>query len=633
MTTDEWGIHREYEDAFHRRRAPPQSTVDAIRRAMGADEPPSASEPRTIVIRFGDRIKIGPGDVTLEDGTAIPIRDSLPPDLPLGYHEFRPRDGQDPVRLIVSPGTCRLPAKRKDWGWAVQLYAARSKGSWGIGDLADLATLARWSKELGAGMLLINPLHAAAPVLPQEPSPYFPTSRGFRNPIYLRIEEIPGAKDAELDLAQLSAAGRALNENRRIDRDEVYRLKRQALVSIYERFRGDTEFDAYVAKMGASLVDFATFCALAHQHGRDFREWPLEYRHPANPAVAAFRQQNAPAVRLYSWLQWLVDLQLSAAASEIAIVQDLAVGFDPGGADAWMWQDLLASDMSVGAPPDLHNPWGQDWGIPPFIPHKLEQAGYEPFIQTIRGALRTPADCASITRWGCFVCFGFRAVLGERRHVCELSGPALLDIVALESHRAGAFVVAEDLGTVEEFMRDELMKHQMLSYRLLWLEDDHPSTYPERSMAAVTTHDLFTIAGLWSGSDFRSQQAIGLAPDRSSVDVVTSRIQQMTGLTATTPLPEVVTKVHELLAEASSMIVTATLDDALSVEERPNMPGTTNQWPNWRIALPSTIEEVQQRTLPQQIAEILDQRRRAEQCRLGKASKPPHWQRKSWRLH
>jgi 4-alpha-glucanotransferase len=608
MTTDDWGIHHEYEDAFRKRRAPPQSTLDAIRHAMSADAGTRPGEARTILVRPGDRVHVGPAEMALEDGTSLAIFDILPPDLPLGYHELR-RESQEPVRLIVSPGACRLPGKRRDWTWAVQLYAARSNGSWGIGDLADLAKLARWSKELGAGMILINPLHAAATGLPQEPSPYFPTSREFRNPIYLSIEEIPEAKSARIDLAQLASAGRALNNNRRIDRDEVYRLKRQALLLIYERFAGDDQFDAYVAKMGESLSEFATFCALAYEHGRDYRQWPNEFRHPASAAVGAFRRQSASKVRFYSWLQWLVDRQLAAAAGEISIVQDLAVGFDPGGADAWMWQDLLARDMSVGAPPDLHNPWGQDWGVPPFDPHKLAQAGYEPFIQTIRGALAHAGGLRIDHAMGMFRLFWIpRGASPDAGTYVNYPARALLDIVALESHRAGAFVVAEDLGTVEKYMREELMRHQMLSYRLLWLEEERPSTYPERSMAAVTTHDLYTIAGLWTGSDFRSQQQIGLAPHHESVDEVTSRIQSMTGLTADAPLPEVVTKVHKLLAEASSMIVAATLDDALLVEERPNMPGTTVQWPNWRIALPAAIEELQQRPLPRQIADILNHR-------------------------
>jgi 4-alpha-glucanotransferase len=609
MTADSWGIDLEYEDAFRTKRKSPQSTIDAIRKAMGATDSGNLPTPRSLVIRRGEPRNVGAGEVFLEDGSSLTIDSSLPPDLPLGYHRFRPHGQEQPVSLIVSPGVCPLPASRRLWAWAVQLYATRSGASWGIGDLADLRELARWSKELGASVLMINPLHAAAPVLPQESSPYYPTSRSFRNPIYLRIEEIPGAGEAGLKLPDLAAAGRALNSQRQIDRDEVFRLKRMALEQIFAQFRGDAGFDAYRNTLGTNLSNFATFCALAEQYGRDYRDWPPEYRHRSNAAVTAFREQHAQRVRFHAWLQWLIDQQLAAAARELPIMQDLAVGFDPGGADAWTWQDLLAREMSVGAPPDLHNPWGQEWGLPPFIPHKLEQAAFEPFVQTIRAALAHAGGLRIDHAMGLFRLFwipqGGKPTDGA---FVNYPAQALLDIVALESHRAGAFVVAEDLGTVQDTMRDAFMKHQMLSYRLLWLEDDPPSTYPERSMAAVTTHDLFTIAGLWSGSDFRNQESIGLNPHRETIEEVMHRITKLTGLAPDAPVSEVVMIMHRLLAEANSMVIAATLDDALLVEERPNMPGTTDQWPNWRIALPASIEEIQQNSLPRQIAEVLTKR-------------------------
>jgi 4-alpha-glucanotransferase len=606
---DAWGIDREYEDAFRKVRQSPPPTIDAIRRAMCAldrDAPPVA---RSLVIRQGEARAVGPGQLLLENGSSLAIERELPPDLPLGYHKFRPR-GQDEFHsLIVSPGVCPLPTNRRAWVWAIQLYATRSQSSWGIGDLADLRELARWSKELGASMLMINPLHAAAPVVPQEASPYYPTSRSFRNPLYLRIEEIPGAGEVRSQLAELAAAGRALNSHRHIDRDEVFRLKQTAWERLFAQFRGDADFDAYCQRWGPGIADFATFCALAEQHGRDYRQWPAELRHPRNSAVTAFREHNPARVRLHAWLQWLIDKQLAAAARELPIMQDLAVGFDPGGADAWMWQDLLAGEMSVGAPPDLHNPWGQDWGLSPFIPHKLEQAAFEPFVQTIRAALAHAGGLRIDHAMALFRLYWIpRGSKPADGAFVNYPAQALLDIVALESHRAGAFVIAEDLGTVQDTMRSAFMKHQMLSYRLLWLEDDPPSTYPERSMAAITTHDLFTVAGLWNGSDFRNQQSIGLNPRREAIEEVMGRIDKLTGLTPGAPLPEVALTVHRLLSEAKSMVIAATLDDALLVEERPNMPGTTDQWPNWRIALPSTIEEIQRRELPRQIAEILNRR-------------------------
>jgi 4-alpha-glucanotransferase len=608
MKTDAWGIDHEYEDAFKKKRTPPQTTIEAIRKAIGAHVAQAPHEPRTIVIRRGETPLVGAAELRLEDGSTHTIESALPADLPLGYHELQRRDPHGPARLIVSPGACPLPADRA-WAWTVQLYATRSHASWGIGDLADLAELARWSRELGAGLVMVNPLHAAAPVLPQQPSPYFPASRRFRNPLYLRIEDIPGASDSGVNLDSLAAAGRALNNSGRIDRDEVFRLKRAAFEQIFARFSGDDDFERYLKESGEPLLSYGTICVLSEDHGDDYRNWPAEYRHPAGVAVADYRQRHASRVRFHAWLQWLIDRQLAAAARELPIMQDLAVGFDPGGADAWMWQDLLAGQMSVGAPPDLHNPWGQNWAIPPFVPQRLDEAGYEPFIQTIRAALAHAGGLRIDHAMGLFRLFWIPhgAQASEGTYV-NYPAKALLDIVALESHRAGAFVVAEDLGTVQETMRQQLMEHQMLSYRVLWLEKDRPELYPKRSMATVTTHDLFTIAGLWTGSDFRSQQAIGLKPHPESVEDVLARVKTMTGLSDDTPLAEVVLAVHQLLAEANSMVIAATLEDALLVEDRPNMPGTTDQWPNWRIALPAMIEELKLCKLPNQVARLLNQR-------------------------
>jgi len=605
MTADAWGIELEYEDAFQNRRKPPESTLAAIRNAMDVgkeNEPPPA---RVKVIRRGETVWDCAGELALEDGALLKVDGKLPADLPLGYHEFRPRDTTDSIRLIVSPGACPLPANRRMWSWAIQLFATRSTQSWGIGDLADLAEIARWSKELGAGVLMINPLHAAAPAVPQEASPYYPTSRGFRNPIYLCIEQVP-ARESVANLDELAQAARALNSQRQIDRDRVFRLKFAALRQIFDHFTGDARFDAYQREMGESLLSFASFCVLSEQFGRDWRNWPGEFQHPANPAVGSYRQQHAKELRFHAWLQWLIDEQLEAASRELPIVQDLAVGFDPGGADAWMWQDVLARDMSVGAPSDFHNPWGQNWGLPPFIPNKLADVGYEPFAQTIRLALRHAGGLRIDHAMGLFRLFWIPdgANPNDGTYV-RYPAKTLLDIVALESYRAGAFVVAEDLGTVLEVMRQELMKHQMLSYRLLWLEDDPPSTYPERSMAAVTTHDLYTVAGLWNGSDFRNLERIGLKPDRATYDEVTARIRKMTGLEPNADLPEVTRTVHRLLAGANSMVIAATLEDALLVEERPNMPGTTDQWPNWQLALPEPIEKIKESKLVRQIAAIL----------------------------
>ena len=219
-------IELEYEDAFRKKRKPPETTIEAIRRAMNGGESTAPAGPLPLVLRQGD-MRIGPAELSLEDGTELAVEHNLPPDLPLGYHHCAAwRRAAE--RLIVSPGVCPLPPQRHLWAWAVQLYANALSSELGYWRPGRLAELARWSKELGAGLVMINPLHAAAPVVPQEASPYYPSSRSFRNPIYLRIEDISGATAVDVKLAELAAAGR-LNRSRTIDRDEVFRLKHAAL--------------------------------------------------------------------------------------------------------------------------------------------------------------------------------------------------------------------------------------------------------------------------------------------------------------------------------------------------------------------------------------------------------------------
>src|SRR5581483_12268989 len=441
----------------------------------------------------------------LEDGTALTVRERLPPDLPLGYHRLQPLDGGEPTRLIVAPERCFLPPALRTWGWAVQLYALRSGASWGIGDLADLRRLARWSRDgAGAGMLLVSPLHAAAPLLPQQPSPYFPSSRRFHNPLYLRVEEAPGAAEADLDLHALATAGRALNAARRIDRDAVYRLKREALELLWRRFRDDGAFARYRAEQGVGLEQFATFQALAERQGGGWHAWPEPLRRPDGAAVARFAREQAERVGFHAWLQWLLDQQLARAGAELPLLQDLPIGVDPDGADAWAWQDVLALDASVGAPPDFYNRQGQDWGLPPFVPRALRAAGYEPFIESIRATLRHAGGLRIDHVMGLFRLFWIpRGMEPSRGTYVRYPSEELLAILALESQRAGAFVVGEDLGTVEEGVRERLAALAILSYRLLWFEADPPAAFPRQALAAITTHDLPTIAGLWSGADLR----------------------------------------------------------------------------------------------------------------------------------
>lgn len=610
VITDRWGIDDGYEDAHGEWRATSRVTRDAIRAAMHArEDEPTADPPVRVLVRGEPMTVRGRAEVALEDGAVLPLHGAVPADIPLGYHDLRLLDDARTVRLIVSPGRVE-PPPTATWGWAVQLYAARSRASWGIGDFADLASLARWSRGLGADIMLVNPLHPAVPTPVEDPSPYAPSTRRYLSPLYLRIEDVPGASDLGSDLEPLAIAGRRLNEARRIDRDTVRRLKREALERVWRRFGGDPAFDRWARDEGRALLDHARFTALAETYGDGWRAWPAEFRRPDAPAVTRFGEAHAERLRFHAWVQWLLDGQLRRAAAELTLLHDLPVSVDPNGADAWAWQDVIATDATIGAPPDRYARQGQNWGLPPFIPHRLRAQRYEPFIETLRGVLRHGGGLRIDHVMSLFRLYWIpRGLDATEGGYVRYPAEDLLAILALESRRAGAFVVGEDLGTVEPGVRERLAEAGVLSYRVLWFETDPPARYPALALASVTTHDLPTVAGVWNGADLAAQQRIGLAPDPAIFADLRARLSRLTGVPPAGPIDDVIARTYEALAAAPSAIVTPPLDDALAVEERPNMPGTVDAWPNWSLALPAPIETLFDAPLPARIAAALDRRK------------------------
>jgi 4-alpha-glucanotransferase len=581
---------------------------------MGADGEPAppgtGGDDPVWVVTEGEAVTVeGAWTLRTEDGSEEQVHDALPPDLPLGYHQLtQEADGRD-VQLVVAPPTCYVPPGLCTWGWVAQLYAARSTASWGMGDLGDLRRLARWSAGQGAGMTLVNPLHAPLPTGSQQASPYSPSSRCFYNPLYLRVEDVPGASSADVDLDELASAGRALNAERSIDRDAVWRLKRDALERLWPGRGDDPAFARYCEEEGPALARYATFCVLSEEHGAPWSDWPAELRDPDRAEVRAFADAHRDRVRFHQWLQWLVAGQLGAAGSEIDLVQDLAVGVDAAGADAWVWRDCFAHGARVGAPPDEFNSRGQDWGLLPFDPWRLRRAGFDPFIRTVRAGFRHGGGMRVDHVMGLFRLFWLP--LGTRpAEGAYVSYPwrELLAILALESHRARAYVVGEDLGTVEDFVREELAARDVLSYRLLWFQQVPPRKYPSCALAAVTTHDLPTVAGLWSGADLAELERLDLDPNHRSTARLRKRLQEWTGVADDAPAHEVVARTYALVAEAPSAVVAATLEDALAVEERPNVPGTTDQRPNWSLALPKPLEEIEDDPAVAALAATLDAR-------------------------
>jgi 4-alpha-glucanotransferase len=609
-----WGIEPGYHDYRGQWRETSPETTEAFLESMDTtgERPP---EPTSWVVRKDESALLG-DDVTirLEDGGEILVEGEMPGETPLGYHTLVHQDGREHP-LIVSPGVCFMPDELRGWGWGTQLYSARSRRSWGIGDLSDLRRLGDWARSLGAGMLLVNPLHAALPTAEQQTSPYTPSSRRFRNPLYLSIEDLPQAFEAGVDLTELIVQGRALNDGARIDRDAAYRLKMEALEALYGRAPealealygrapSSEDFERYLQAGGELLRSYATFVSLAEHHGGGISRFGNEFAHPGSPAVARWQRDNAKRIRFHAWIQWLLERQLVDAQGTIDVVYDLAIGVDPEGADAWIWQDVITPGVSVGAPPDEFNSLGQNWGLPPIDPWTLRASGYRAFIETIRSSM-SGAGLRIDHVMGLFRLFWIpRGLPATEGAYVRYPFQDLLNILALESHRAQAYVVGEDLGTVEPFVREEMARRCIMGYRVMWFQDD-PATYPELTMAAVTNHDLPTIAGLWAGSDLRMQLDLDLQPNVEGTVATRNRLRDRLGLTDDAPVEEVILRSYELLAEAPSCLLVPTLEDSIAVEERPNQPGSSDERPNWSLALPLPLEDLFDHPLPRRIAQAL----------------------------
>jgi len=643
------GVATEYEDQNHQRVIVQHGAVRRVLAALGvdphpvapgqppSDEPAADTLPPTVVVTAGrpPDLPAGPVTVELEDGSARQTTAAALAELPLGWHRLR--RGAASATLVVAPR--QPPQPPRLWGWMLQLYAMRSAGSWGLGDFADLAELARWSgQELGAGLLLVNPLHAVAPVLPIENSPYYPTSRRFTNPIYLRVEDTPeyAAADRPLRAAvdRLGAPLRARNREDRLDRDAVWTAKIAALELLWPGVRRDALHN--FQRVTPGLAEAALFAALAERHGVPWQKWPAELHDPYGTATRLAREELRDRVDFHAWLQMLCAEQLAAAqhvATEagmpVGIVHDLAVGVDPGGADAWALQDVLAGAATVGAPPDTFNQLGQDWQLPPWHPRRLAEAGYAPYRDLLRAVLRHGGGVRIDHILGLFRLWWIpeNSSAADGSYV-RYDEEALLGVLALEAHRAGAIVVGEDLGTVERRVQRVLVDRGVLGSAVLWFERDvDPATgadggrtpsadWRELALASVSTHDLPTAAGFLVGEHVRVRHELGqltrpvaeeaaqAAADRAELLALLAE----EGLLAAGEDP--VVAMHAFLARTPCRLVVAQPADAIGDRRQPNLPGTTEEYPNWRLPIagpdgPVTLEDFQRSPTVRRIATLM----------------------------
>lgn len=586
--------------------------------------------------------------VQLDETEYHQYQHTLPFSLAAGYHQLvlQHQDMTYSQQLIVTPAHCYQPAaftQKKQWGIALQLYGLRSERNWGIGDFTDLANTVRYLASVGADFVGLNPIHALYPALPENASPYSPSSRRWLNISYIDVSAMPGFNQCQRTAALVQAPefARQLAEQRSkdyVDYTGVMQLKLPAMRSLYQWFveRGgqtDTEFMQFVQQGGASLQQLALYDALHVQlYQQDnanwgWPVWPEQYRDPQSAAVQQFAEQHQADIGFYCYLQYIAQRQL-AAAQQVAkdagmllgLYRDLAVGVSEASTEIWGNADLYCRNASIGAPPDPLGPAGQNWGLPPMLPYQLYKQGYQPFIDLLRanmrdaGALRIDHVMALLRLWW------------VPKTAADASGGAylyypimdLLGILALESQRNAAVVIGEDLGTVPEGIRELLADYGVYSYRVFFFETAadggylSPAHYPAQAMTTLTTHDLPTLIGFWHCDDLRLGKELGLYKNEIQLQQLygqrhANKQRILDSLHGHQVLPPDYSRSSEHLAmdqtlnfamqrhlaATSSQLLCLQLEDALEMSQPVNIPGTSSEYPNWRRKLTQNIEQWQ----------------------------------------
>ena len=594
---------------------------------------------------------------------------ALPLDLPLGYHDVSLTADGDQLgtsRIIVAPQACYTPdeikAGKKIWGLSVQLYCVRSEKNWGIGDFTDLGLLIQKAASVGADFIGLNPIHALYPANPNACSPYGPSSRRWLNYLYIDVTAIEGYDDASVQSIVHNDEFKAMLSHARnaehVDYEAVAQLKLAALKAVFDVYdakylRSNTKqnkaFKAFVDAGGESLDMLAVYDALQSHlkaQGKESWGWPVfpqELKDYHNPAVAKFKKANAQEVKFYLFLQWIAAQQLQEASDKaieagmtIGLYRDLAVGVSEGSAEIWGNKDLYCTGASVGAPPDILGPLGQNWGLPPMDPRKLYEQAYQPIIDLFAsnmassGSLRIDHVMALLRLW--WVVKGDNAKDGGYIYYPV---DDLLGILALESHRNQSLVIGEDLGTVPEEIRTKLADNGVYSYRVFFFEQAEdggffsPSHYPVQSMSTLTTHDMPTLIGYWHCLDLELGKELGLYPTQEILQTLyadrhankqaildtlhghgsiadnVGRDVNFTGMTR-----ELNNGMQVHMAGGSSALLSLQLEDWLEMDKPVNIPGTFDEYPNWRRKLTQNIESVFERHDINELATKLTQARK-----------------------
>jgi (1->4)-alpha-D-glucan 1-alpha-D-glucosylmutase len=573
------------------------------------------------------------------------------PALPTGYHRIALQAAGRVLYaclLIVVPRRAYEPEAlqggRRLWGPSVQLYALRSRRNWGIGDFSDLRLLAQRCAAQGASLIGLNPLHALRPDRPGDASPYSPSSRRFLNFLYIDVEAVDGfAACAPVQEILQGAAAQAtlarLRAAELVDYEGVADFKRQALELLYAAFRsgslaaGDASaqaFRAFQSEGGLALRRHALFEALqerfAAQSGAwGWPAWPRVCHDPHGEAASLFARENIPRIEFFEFLQWQAAQQLARVRDEardaglaIGLYQDLAVSVDSGGAESWADSRAYAQGVSVGCPPDDFNLQGQDWGLPPFSPRRLREAAFAPYIAMLRACMRNAGALRIDHVMGLARLFWIPHE-GGARHGAYVSYPfdELLGILALESVRNRCMVVGEDLGTVPDEVRGAMHHRAVACYRVLLFTRrgdggfSRPWEYPDDALATATTHDLATLAGWWEGRDIALREELELFPRPGMAAAqLAARAQDRGRLlevlreegldpgedSGDAAHPQAMGEalhgaVQEFLGRSNAPLLVVQLEDIFGCREQVNLPGTVDEYPNWRRRLPVALED------------------------------------------
>ena len=563
-----------------------------------------------------------------------------------GYHSFKlhvPGQALAPratMRLIVVPQRCYLPASLKGarvWGLTVNLYGIRSQRNWGMGDFTDLLALLELAAQSGAALVGVNPLHALFPHDPDHASPYSPSSRTLINILYLDPERVPDFSECvkareSATRAEFQAELRALRAADLVDYRRTAKLKFDLMEMLFDHFCShhldsgtdrELAFRVFQQAGGDALRRASLFFTLQEElSARDatawgWRAWPQQFRDPGCAEVSEFARLHARRIEYYDYLQWNAETQLDAVATRarelqlaVGLYQDLAVGADPGGPETWGAQGLYANHATIGAPPDEFNLRGQDWSMPPFVPERLQEAAYEPFITLLRANMRHAGALRIDHVMGLMRLFWVPANdAPDRGGYVSYPVDDLLGIVALESERNRCIVIGEDLGTLPDGFAERLQGWGILSYRLLYFQRESdgafspPAHYPPQSLAAVSTHDLPTLRAFWLGNDLdlrvrlnlyvsdqqHQQQVVQRAQDRARLLVALDREKLLPpGITvhpvsAQDMTPELALAVHRFLSRAPCIFFTVQPENIFGELEQVNVPATTgSQYANWR---------------------------------------------------